>query len=157
MCIVHVIEKKYVCAIWGTKFYAYLPKSTSVAYFSNLSARSYSKPHCQYQIRFFPYLLYLNSKIVDSWGHVFQYSVAFLSWGPSIKSTILHWALPLSTWDYTISCQGQIVLKDKLPFSTVVQFIGLDIIFLDVPRKLIFVWVLVFFTFFQAHLFASRL
>lgn len=135
-------------------FYASLPKSTSLSYF--LSASSYSKSHCQYQIRLVPYLLYLHSKIVDSWGHNFQLSVAFLTWGPSIKSTILHWAVPLSMWDYTVSCQGQAVLKDNLPFCTVVQFIDLDIVFPHFPRKLILAWVLVFFTFFQAHLFASR-
>lgn len=67
MCIQLILlkKKRCICAIWEITFYAYLPKPISLAYFLCLSARSYSKSHCQYQIRFVPYLLYLDNKTGD--------------------------------------------------------------------------------------------
>lgn len=131
-----------MCNLGRIIFYAYLPKFTSLAYFSYLSASSYSKFHCQYQIRFVPYLLYLDSKIVDSWGHDFQFLVVFLTLKCHVKGTILQSAVPVRAWDYTVSCQGHTVLQ--LPFCTVVQLIDQDIIFPNSSSNLIFVWVLEF-------------
>lgn len=128
----------------GNNFVCLFPQ---IHFLSSLFIFKCQKSHCQYQIWFVPYLLYLDSKIVDSWGHDFQFSVAFLMWGPSI---ILHWAVPSRTWDFTMKCQGQIVFQDNLPLCTVVQLIDLDIVFPDFPRKFILAWVLVFFTLFQA-------